>query len=97
MNERQKEETKRRKKEARRESEKSKHTVTCSSCKAEGHSSVRSPLCGNHKPSKEEEVCQLLGAFTSVTRKIKLSTILREGYRAQSQTRLLIYVKIFVI
>lgn len=55
----------------------------CSSCHQEGHNSARSRQCTNYKPTKAEEIQALLGSNTiSVTRKIKLETIVRPEYKA---------------
>lgn len=54
----------------------------CKSCKVMGHSSARSPLCQNYKAPKEDQVRAIIGEFTSVTRKIKLETILQQEYKS---------------
>jgi hypothetical protein len=55
--------------------------MKCSSCGGEDHTSTRSPKCPDHKPNKKEQIEQLIGNSKTVTRKIKLDSILKEDYK----------------
>jgi hypothetical protein len=63
----------------------------CSSCHGEGHKSSRSKGCPNHKLTKQEQIQSLLGDNTvSITRKIKLDTILRPEYKMSNTSKVLV-------
>ncbi|KAL0080026.1 CCHC-type zinc finger transcription factor [Phycomyces blakesleeanus] len=53
----------------------------CFNCHQSGHESSQSKECPNHNSSKQKEVQALLGNYTSITKKIKLETILKPEYQ----------------
>ncbi|KAI7862865.1 hypothetical protein BDF14DRAFT_1735232, partial [Spinellus fusiger] len=77
-------------KQARRLADKKEAPIAkCSSCGTEGHNTSRPPLCPHRKSTKIQQADDLLGKHISVTRKIKLETILRPEYRGQLTNRII--------
>jgi hypothetical protein len=76
-----KRDVKKQKREAKRSNNDNQEDVVCKNCHGKGHTSSRSKECPNRKLTKQEQVQSLLGNHTSITRKIKLDTILKPAYK----------------
>jgi hypothetical protein len=69
--------------------------ATCTRCNEKGHKSSKSPLCRNKKKNKTQQIKDLLGNHESVTRKIKLETIVREQH-AERLTQNIVEMSAFI-